>query len=57
MNDKSLGPKWRVYLGFKFLAALYEDTAKAACEKYAAEYAEGAGMPRDPRMYHAVRAQ
>lgn len=56
-RDKPLGPKWRVLRGFRLMASLYAESAKAACEKYAAEYAEGAGMTRDARMYHAVRCQ
>lgn len=53
----NLGPRWRVYRGARHMATLYAPSAKAACEKYAAEYAEGAKMPTDPRMYHAVRCQ
>lgn len=58
MSDKPSGPKWRVYRGTKCVApALFAESAKAACEKYAAEYAERAGMPTDYRMYRAERSQ
>lgn len=56
MSAKPLGPKWRVLRGYRLMASLYAPSAKAACEKYAAEFAERAGMPTDYRMYTAVRA-